>query len=381
MDPQAHAQKDDTQCEFEMDNGRRAAAVVEQLTALKELNDRFSTGYTNLSEVVAYGRKYCGGGKQPGLSGEEVREYDSINRLANSAKHRGLGAPGAAEIERDGSKSRRAAKDAARWEGIDNLNSESGIREIERKGWDESLGNCIGELETLLARRLGRPLVKNEPRYRWAPRRGGGGLFTAIVCLDALDAPAELIGDSYAKKKDAQHSAALQGVNHLEALGCSPVVHHQSKRAGSVGENTATKDTTADLVERMKGKGMSLSGGKEDSVVAEKNTQQKGRVKKKGSSSASNSSKQDSTQEADAVPQGGTTTMPSDATILRVLSKSQSELRLREIYLLALNRDPKKEQMGSGVRSVLRKQLETLKLAGKIERGNGRGDSWVVAGR
>ena len=83
-------------------------------------------------------------------------------------------------------------------------------------------------------------------------------------------------------------------------------------------------------------------------------------------------------REASGVRPSKASELPSDAAILRVLEESAGGLRLREIYLLALGRDPKTEQMGSGVKSHLRAQIEGLKKAGRVECGVG-GGVWVLA--
>lgn len=69
--------------------------------------------------------------------------------------------------------------------------------------------------------------------------------------------------------------------------------------------------------------------------------------------------------------------MPTDAQILRTLSRSKSHLRIRDIYLLSNNRNPRTEQMGAGVKPAMRRQLEALKNNGKVQQGVG-GDSWTI---
>ena len=185
-----------------MDNSERSnrlAAIGSQIDALSALNRRFHTGYTNLSEVVKHGRRP---GEQAALTDEELRTYNELNRLANDAKHHGLGAEGVPERGKGGSP-----------EGtVSNL--QGPISQQER-----SLENCIGELERVLAVHLGRPLTKNEPRYCFVRRPNSLGPYTAIVCLDALAKPVQLIGDSFTKCQTARHSAALQGVNWVQGLG------------------------------------------------------------------------------------------------------------------------------------------------------------------
>eukprot|EP00930_Biecheleria_cincta_P062845 TRINITY_DN48295_c0_g1_i1.p1 TRINITY_DN48295_c0_g1~~TRINITY_DN48295_c0_g1_i1.p1 ORF type:complete len:725 (+),score=83.92 TRINITY_DN48295_c0_g1_i1:177-2351(+) len=63
-----------------------------------------------------------------------------------------------------------------------------------------------------------RPLKKSEPRYWFEHRPNSVGPFTAFVCLDHLDPPVHCKGAPYSKKKDAERSAALQGITYLEKL-------------------------------------------------------------------------------------------------------------------------------------------------------------------
>jgi len=227
-----------------VDLKERAAAVVEQVVALKELNVRFCAECENLSEVIRYGRKERHGENR--LRADEFRRFNAINDRANVAKHEGLGATTsfafAEAYGADGSVGggrRKPAPIEARTANVSNLNQPL-QKQRTSSSWsagsslssdfnleDKEKANYKGELERVYSLHIGRPLRKNEPRYRFLPRPGNQGKFTAIVCLDALQNPVELIGDSYNFKKRAEHSAALQGLNHVEALGvlagpCAP---------------------------------------------------------------------------------------------------------------------------------------------------------------
>lgn len=161
---------------------RREAAGL-QIQKLFELNNRCKKNFEHLSLALRYAQK------EKIITNAEAEEVERINREANAAKHEGLGSDPLAPVPQ-----------------IHNEN------DSPKDG--EDLGNCKGELERLYALYMGRPLAKNEPRYRYKPRPGNLGNFTAIVCLNAPQ-PIEFVGDSYPKKKHAEHSAALQAINFL----------------------------------------------------------------------------------------------------------------------------------------------------------------------
>lgn len=163
----------------------RCDAVRCQIAKLYELNLRCATSFEHLSIALYHAQK------NGLLCDDEFRDLEALNRRANAAKHEGLGLEVAAPLL---VASRTAAVDAS-----------------------IPIGNYVGELECAYSRRLRRPLKKNEPRYRYQHRLCNMGDFVAIVCLDALEPPIEFVGDSYRKKQDAKHSAALQAIIYLDA--------------------------------------------------------------------------------------------------------------------------------------------------------------------
>ena len=218
----------------------RAAAARTQMEAIIELSDRFGKGFTVLSQAIEYGRKTARNEKR--LTDEERDHYVEINDRANAAKHEGLGAIGAAEISRFGDQSTRLAgvvnlgdgTPAQRMIGAGAGSAGAGgpfpsAAEDQAAPFGDNHTNRIGRLENVLSKYLGRPLVQNEPRYKWAPRPQNKGPFTAIVDLHELRAPVpeelqfKIMGEEFPGalkwKQAAKHSAALQTILYLEALG------------------------------------------------------------------------------------------------------------------------------------------------------------------
>ncbi|CAE8625857.1 unnamed protein product, partial [Polarella glacialis] len=169
----------------------RCEAVRQQISKLWELNRRLEKSFEHLSTAMCHGQKI---GQ---ISSDEFRELEALNRRANAAKHEGLGGPGSQGP---------TALQVARSNGDEPIDA-------------QELGNRISELERSYALYIGRPLRKNEPRYRFQNRPGNMGDFVAIACLDALGEDGmEFVGDSYRLKQHAKHSAALQAVNYLGVL-------------------------------------------------------------------------------------------------------------------------------------------------------------------
>lgn len=299
---------------------QRLDAIRCQIKSLLVLNLRFGASYTNLLEAVQYGRHRTQN-EESRLSEEEFRQYEEINRRANHAKHHCLGVGGLPEVSSKGGshKERPGRSLRERLVGVMNMET-SGIQQ----NWDEQLGNCKGDLETALSKHIGRPLKKNEPRYRYLPMRHTRGLHTAIVCLDMLrdeetNDIVQLIGDPYAKKKDAQHSAALQGLSYVLQLG---------------------------------------PGGGGDIEPGGANTKAVSREKEPKKSEIT----------VTACQHPNARDVPSNASIVDALRRvSPQPLKLRELYLTALGRNPKTDKMGSGVKKPFNRRLCALKTNGIIK--------------
>jgi len=189
-------------------------------------------------------------------------------------------------------------------------------------------------LERCYSRHIGRPLRKNEPRYRFQPRPCNLGKFVAIVCLDALEKPMEFVGDPYSQKQFAKHSAALQAIMYLGV------------QEGELGRAAAdTIDTEPS--------GQS-SGPQPHPPTDSGNARQCRRV----------GSLAPSPEVPRAASGSETSDMPTEDALLTVLRQARQPLPVREVYLVSLGKDPKREKTGPGVAGGVKKRLRDLERAG-----------------
>ncbi|CAD7941415.1 unnamed protein product [Amoebophrya sp. A120] len=344
----------------------RKECVGEQIRALKTLNDRFGTAFQNLSAAMAHGDKEKRGPLR--LSAGEFRSYENVNRRANAAKHENLGADGVGEIPRFRSNWTETAKKASAAPD------------------PEGLGNCKGALETAYSKFIGRPLRKNEPRYRWVHRPHNQGPFTAICCLDHLEEPVELFGDTYTFKKTAEHSAARQALHHIQTLEpkrSAPVAKEALNRPESVltTKEQVTTERTGAAIKPTADRGVddqsrSQRGSRDQEVEVKKHAAPTPSVPEPQPvvddvdslmDAISKMNLRDST--AERKPE-----YPPNEAVIRVLREAQGPLRLRVIYLLALGHDPKTAQMGGGVRAGFVKQLKGMQQKGLLVHSGD--DSW-----
>lgn len=391
----------------------RVEAVERQIRELHRLNSLLRESFEHLSTAIHQA-------KQRGLlSDEEFVELAELNDRGNWAKHEGLG-PKASQAEAQrvhGCRQGDAPRDAS------------------------ELGDRVSELERLYAKMLGRPLPKNEPRYRQARSRPGGiGDFVMIVRLDEVDPPLEFVGDAYVKKQHAKHSAALQAVLYLtrhDAGACAArsvssravaadadrdagvgactgaacaasatceasappaaaATRHKSTSsqglqakataagdpaASAAGLSTATAaGPSGDASPRVAawsadcGLGVGAVAGAGGAAVsdcaaapplqgcAEQRPRPRG-DRKGGQGEAAKLSGSGGDREV-----GGE---PTDDDVVDALRRAGKPLPVREVYLLSLGRDPRREQMGSGVKKAMNKQLYQLKDRGLLASHDG----------
>lgn len=190
-----------TQCPLP-DLALRLSRIEEQLRQQGRLNNLLKQqpgsrcpdgGFEHLSDCILEAKRLHL------INEEEFRELEKVNRLANQAKHCGVGD--------DGFLLKMADAEAE---------ADRGCAAVQE---DFFLGDMISALQRLYSKALGRSLRKNEPRYSQAHSRPGGhGTFQMVVHLDALSKE-DFVGDEYRRKQLAKHSAALQAVLYLQSRG------------------------------------------------------------------------------------------------------------------------------------------------------------------
>jgi len=327
---------------------QRVDAVTAQINELFRLNHELEANFEHLSLAIQRGRQ---AGK---ISDEELSRLLELNRQASAAKHEGLGlGAGGPEPVRVGP-----------------------VRGDE-VAEGTPLGNHIGELERAYSLRLGRPLRKNEPRYRFHHRPLNIGDFVSIVCLDGLDPPMEFVGDSYRFKQDAKHSAALQAVLFLglpehtkpcpplpASAACTAESGSSEVLASAEPPDTSSKLPAVPKVQKAASVAVcSARIGEGDCSAPIPGQRAELRFRDQVS--------QDPVPSQECVPELGQPVMPTDEAILICLREAHQPLAVREVYLLSLGRNPQKEQMGTGVKAKMNRRLMALQAAGHATSAKG----------
>jgi len=183
----------------------------------------------------------------------------------------------------------------------------------------------------------------------------------------------QLIGDPYAKKKDAEHSAALQGLSYVQRLGPGGggIGISESEPAG-----TDTKAAPKQMIKMPK---------KSETAVAELQNPDTSLDELTAGTKAiplpSSTQGPDRSAIVVSVPkllESSSPDFPCDTSIVDTLRRVNPQpLKLRELYLTALGRNPKTDQMGSGVKKSFNRKLYALKASGTIK-GAGPG-MWTLA--
>ncbi|CAE7243669.1 unnamed protein product [Symbiodinium natans] len=162
----------------------RLNVVKQQIMELYVLNKKFKQNFEQLSGAILHAQR------NQLLDKEEILRLEELNRVANAAKHEGLGIDDPA--------------------GNDELGEDRDVVPV---------GDSVGELSQRYAKLLGRDPVKADLCFRYKPRPGNMGNFIAIACLQSLDPPVEFVGEPSRLKQGAKQSAAVKALEYLEAQG------------------------------------------------------------------------------------------------------------------------------------------------------------------
>ncbi len=375
---------------FEHMGGRGRAAQL-QIEALHELNDRYKTRFTNLKDAIVHAKNPCRSETKPGRAGipltvAEQRYFFSLNDRANAAKHTGVWTEETGEMKGGTEQAgwREPAEKPAEQE--DETAEDSGAdrrRSDSAKSDDSSTVDAEELCEVLENLRVGprrdapasanhseNDLCANDadqdccsyPDHDAAfpsedailatlREHGGGPLRTRDLYLWAL-------GEDPSK---AQMGAGIRApfeyaLEDMElASGQLSSSGHGKQRVWSLHRNRAGR-------------------GKEDEVPAEKI----GKPECRGSSTTDEATTR---TKGDFHEINAGSLYPTDDAILQAL-RQYGPLRTRDLYLRGMGKDPKKCEMGAGVRAPFRTLLKALqaKPGGQnlSSQGGGKQEIWKL---